>query len=76
METKPEMKNRIRDTIRVALFGIIVNQVREDFQLGKGECREDKIQEFALDILEIIRRETSNDNAMEFAEEVSEFFDT
>ena len=65
------------DMIRAALFGLISEQVRQKLPaLKKGENREEKILEFALDILQIIAREASNSNANDWAEEIAEYFST
>ncbi len=71
------MEKEIEDKIRAAQFGLIAELVREKLPpLKSGESRYDKIQEFALDILEFIAAEIRNDNAMDIAEEVAEYFET
>lgn len=71
------MKNEtLEDDVRAALFGLVTKLVREKLlpTLKKGDVVTDVVNEFAQDILEIVAKESSDDNLMDMAEQVDETF--
>ncbi len=73
------MENQaLEDDVRAALFGLVTKLVREKLlpTLKKGDVVTNVVDIFAQDILEIVAKESSDDddNAMDMAEQVDEFF--
>ena len=66
----------MEEDTKAALFGLVTKLVSEKLlpTLKKGDVVTDRVMEFSLDILEIVAKESSDDNAMDMAEQVDEYF--